>query len=68
MRASHGTYVKVAENCSEYLPKDKEGTLRTTNSISESSHGVSCESCGHFDKEEFCRLDIYDKIVDEIES
>lgn len=67
MRADPKTYTKVAENCSEYLPFDREGTLRATNSVSEDADGVSCETCGHFDKDEFCRLDLFDKIVDEIE-
>lgn len=68
MRADSRTYEQVAMNCSEYLPFDREDTFRVTNSLSEEdSAGVSCETCGHFDKDEFCRLNLYDKIVDDIE-
>lgn len=62
MRASHEKYNVVAKNCSEFLSKEKENSM--TNSISEEKINVSCENCHHFDENKFCKLDIYDKIVE----
>ena len=61
MRASHDTYEKVAENCSEFTPCEQKNTM--TSSTQNDKGNVSCERCHHFDPDEYCRLDIYDKIV-----
>lgn len=62
MRASENTYEKVAENCSAFEPK--KDAERTTNSACESCGcHVSCTTCKHFDQDEHCVLDLYDKIV-----
>ncbi len=64
MRASNKTYEKVAENCSAFEPK--KDVVKTTNSTCESCHcDVSCTTCKHFADEEYCVLDLYDKIVAE---
>lgn len=59
MRASENTYVKVAENCSAFAPKENSGAM---NSVSENTE-VSCRTCKHFAKDEHCVLDLYDQIV-----
>lgn len=64
MRASESTYAKVAEHCSAYEPTFQEGSA--TNHVCESCHcDVSCKCCRHFDKEEYCVLNLYDQIVKE---
>lgn len=61
MRASKEIYRKVAEECSAYEPIN---TDRTINGCSCEASEISCVTCKHFDKEEFCRLNLYDKIVE----
>lgn len=62
MKADKKTYEKVAKNCSEYSPCEH---CKTTNAVSEESC-VSCLTCGHFDSNEHCNLNLYDKIVNKI--
>lgn len=37
--------------------------MRASHDTYENKGTVSCELCHHFDSNEYCRLDIYDKIV-----
>ncbi len=60
MRASKETYRKVAKECSSYEPI---GTDRTLNGCSCDASEVSCVTCKHFDKDEYCRLNLYDQII-----
>lgn len=61
MRASKETYCKVARECSAYEPVNSD---RTVNGCSSDAAEISCITCRHFDKNEFCRLDLYDQIVE----
>ena len=58
MRASNETYQKVAKRCSSYNP-----TRQGAKNVIDSKEEISCTNCEHFDKEEYCKLDLYDKIV-----
>ncbi|BCN30258.1 hypothetical protein [Anaeromicropila herbilytica] len=58
MRSSSDTYKNVAENCSQYSPKNGWDTF--SNSTSE----CSCTTCNHFTKNAFCDIDLYDEIVE----
>lgn len=61
MRASSETYQKVANRCSEFEPVHSSDS--TSNSSGEHDR-VSCQRCTHFnDKDEFCKLNIYDHVV-----
>ncbi|MCH5272445.1 MAG: hypothetical protein J1E35_02115 [Lachnospiraceae bacterium] len=60
MRASFDTYRKVAKACSAYEPMSKE---RISNSCCD-TNDISCTNCRHFDEEKYCRLDLYDQIVE----
>lgn len=61
MRSNKETYQEVAEECNEYSPIDKEYAFKA--SVEDCSCSPSCQNCAHFAKEEYCRLDLYDKIV-----
>lgn len=63
MKVSEETYEKVAERCHAFSPAEKDST---TNAHKDGNH-VSCCCCEHFDSHEHCVLDLYDKIVDEVE-
>lgn len=52
-------YQKVAERCSSFSPS--RDTIRNSSNNEE----ISCKACRHFDSNEYCSLDLYDKIVDE---
>ncbi len=58
MRDSKKMYEEVAVRCSAYAPKDGG----SKNSMSESK--VSCATCKHFTREEYCDIDLYDAIVE----
>lgn len=58
MRASTQTYEKVAKRCSSYNP-----TREGAKNVIDSKEEVSCTNCTHFDKDKYCKLDLYDKIV-----
>ena len=59
MRANFETYRKVAKACSAYEPMSE---TRITNSCCDKSD-ISCTNCKYFDEEKYCRLDLYDQIV-----
>lgn len=63
MRASEATYEKVAENCSAFDPKREDKTTTTNSTCEHCCCKVSCTTCKHFDSDEHCVLDLYDKIV-----
>jgi len=61
MNTSAETYRKVANNCSSYEPFTSD---RTTNSSCNSCQcEVSCTTCKHFNSNQYCELNLYDKIV-----
>lgn len=60
MRANETTYRNVAKNCSAYSAKND---CKCTNSTGDSD--ISCTTCKHFSKEEYCKLDLFDPIVAE---
>lgn len=62
MRSDSNTYQKVAEHCSSFDPKKDSDTFKSLYSDSENSE-ISCTNCKHFDKDAFCKLDLYDQIV-----
>lgn len=61
MRASRESYEKVAQHCSEY---DRNTKCSCKNSTMETDE-VSCLNCSHFDKDQYCKLNLYDKIKQE---
>jgi hypothetical protein len=61
MRSSAETYKEVARRCTSYEKKCSCG------GFSNDSKEVSCLSCDHFTKEEYCELDLYDPIVAQLE-
>ena len=61
MRSSYETYSNVAEECSHYSPVDQEYAFKA--SMVDASSNPSCCYCAHFAPGEYCRLDLYDKIV-----
>lgn len=61
MRTNKETYQNVADKCSAYSKCDCEN--RFTNKCGDEE--VSCLNCTHFSDGEYCRLDLYDKIVRE---
>lgn len=62
MKVDPVIYEKVAKKCHAYSPSEEN---KTTNAVS--GDQVSCCCCEHFDSNEHCVLDLYDKIVDEVE-
>lgn len=65
MRSEKETYEVVANACSAYAPAHSEDTYKACNGDC-CSHCPSCLNCSHFAPEEFCRLDLYDQIADNI--
>jgi len=63
MRASYDTYEDVAYHCNEFSAPKRAN--RTTNSTTNTSM-ISCINCSHFDEDEYCKLDLYDDIVQNI--
>lgn len=59
MRANFETYRQVAKACSAYEPISEN---KMTNRCCDTSD-ISCTNCRHFDEEKYCRLDLYDQIV-----
>ncbi len=57
MRDSKKMYEEVAVRCSSYAPKNSGAK----NSSAEEK--VSCSTCKHFTKDEYCDIDLYDAIV-----
>lgn len=60
MRASSSCYKEVAYNCSEFVPRTNESYQNCEGKCDK----VSCQNCKHFDEADFCRIDLFDKIVD----
>lgn len=60
MRANFETYRQVAKACSAYEPISEN---RTTNKCNCDTSDISCTNCKYFDDEKYCRLDLYDQIV-----
>ena len=58
MRANVETYEKVAKRCSSYNP-----TRQGAKNVIDAKEEISCTNCAHFDKDKYCQLDLYDKIV-----
>lgn len=58
MRASQDTYEIVAKECSAYEPAGKDVVTNGCPSCD-----ISCTNCTHFDSEQFCKLDLYDEIL-----
>lgn len=58
MRASKEDYEKVASHCSEY----KRVTRCGCKNSAADPDTVSCVNCSHFDKDCYCKLDLFDKI------
>ena len=61
MRSSTETYHEVAERCSAYDKKHYQDSF--TNIAGDNK---SCLNCRHFADDEYCRLDLYDPIVENI--
>ena len=61
MRASKKAYADVAVHCSEFKPTSDRGSF--TNSLEDEGR-VSCLNCKHFDEDEYCVLDLYDKVAE----
>ena len=60
MRASNKAYEDVAIHCSGYeKTSDNSFTNKTDDEDS-----VSCLNCKHFDEDEHCILDLYDKVAE----
>lgn len=60
-RASETVYKEVAKRCSAYMKNENESMSNSCDCTT-----PSCRNCKHFTKSEYCDLDLYDKIVDEI--
>lgn len=58
MRSSTETYKEVAERCSAYEKKCKCDAMSNMTDAEK-----SCMNCKHFSDEEYCKLDLYDPIV-----
>ncbi|MBE5944591.1 MAG: hypothetical protein E7258_06695 [Lachnospiraceae bacterium] len=58
MRSSSEVYHEVAQRCSAYDKKDRNGSLSNA-----AGSEKSCLNCKHFAEEEYCKLDLYDPIV-----
>jgi hypothetical protein len=61
MRASYKAYEDVATNCSGY--EKSSGKNSFTDRVSDED-SVSCLTCKHFDEDEHCVLDLYDKVAE----
>ena len=61
MRSSCDVYKQVAERCSSYHKRESGSGM--TNSADDSK---SCLNCKHFAEEEYCKLDLYDPIVENL--
>ncbi len=61
MRSSSETYQEVAKQCSSYEKYEKAEAF--SNKDQDSS---SCLNCKHFSKNEYCVLDLYDPIVENL--
>lgn len=59
MRASKEDYEKVAQHCSEY---HREKSCNCKNGVD--NNEVSCMNCVHFDEDKYCKLNLYDKIME----
>lgn len=66
MRASEETYEKVAQNCSEFEPEKTKPAFTKGNNCQDCE--TSCCTCTHFTNDEHCKLDLYDKIVNKLNS
>lgn len=66
MRSDNKTYQKVAEHCSQFSPITKSHEAYQNSGCDRENCGceVSCVNCQHFDKDSYCNLDLYDKIVE----
>ncbi len=65
MRASEETYEKVARACSEFDPEDTTFSFKKGCECQDCE--TSCCTCTHFSEDEYCKLDLFDKIVDRID-
>lgn len=63
MKSSKQTYEDVAKACSKYTRISKKESMKNFGC---SCDEPSCLNCAHFDKNEHCDLDLYDKIIDRI--
>lgn len=61
MRSDSKTYEKVAEHCSSFDPKKDSDTFK---SLYSDDVEISCTNCKHFSKDAYCKLDLYDQIVE----
>lgn len=64
MRADTKTYQEVAEKCSEFAPCHCENCDTTFKSMYSDGPSVSCTNCKHFDENKYCKLNLFDKIVE----
>lgn len=61
MRASNKAYEDVAVHCSGYEKVSDKSSFTSKTSDEDS---VSCLNCKHFDEDEHCVLDLYDKVAE----
>lgn len=59
MKASKESYEKVARHCSEFHKNQSSGCKNSTCNSEE----VSCLNCTHFDKDNYCNLNLFDQIM-----
>lgn len=62
MRSSKEMYEQVAERCSAYDYEGQHGKDQYTNC----EKSKSCLNCTHFSDAEYCRLDLYDPIAENL--
>ncbi len=61
MRADYKAYEDVAVHCSGYESTSDKSSF-TDNTSDESR--ISCLNCKHFDEDEYCVLNLYDKVAE----
>lgn len=59
MRSDTETYKNVAENCSQYNPRNDRDSFSNSDTDTE----CSCTTCNHFAEDAYCDIDLYDSIV-----
>lgn len=62
MKASQEMYKEVAQNCSSYTHVKGKNCF-----CNEAPKEASCLNCEHFDSNEHCNLDLYDRIAEKIQ-
>jgi hypothetical protein len=61
MRASYKAYEDVAVHCSGYESVSEKSSF--SNKTGDENR-ISCLSCRHFDENEYCVLNLYDKVAE----